>query len=245
MIRSQENDCEAEFDKWIPSAGTKAPQIPDALGTALSYLDLIASSWWGRREGDNLEERLLGKAVSHARAALRLLKIGYYDEALTIIRQMGEIANLLLLLMTSNESLLEYQNANDDERRRQFSPVKIRERLRNLGSSVPMDQDTYSLFSSQYVHVNPSSGPQNHNRFGISTLGGYFQEGGALATLNHLAALVAFMLWFGSTLPEHTRDQEVALKASRELNRLVGGIDIKSLQQYFKKVRETAHVQED
>lgn len=47
VVQDQERRCEEKFDAWLPSAGIKAPKTVDALGTALSYLDRVASCWWG------------------------------------------------------------------------------------------------------------------------------------------------------------------------------------------------------
>ena len=104
VVRDQERRCEESFDEWLPGAGLKAPQTMDALGTALSYLDRIASCWWGCRQDTHIEERLVGKAASNARAALHLLRSGYYDEALGLVRQIGETANLACLFVQSAES---------------------------------------------------------------------------------------------------------------------------------------------
>ena len=89
VVRDQEQRCGESFDKWLPEAGVKAPQTMDALGTALSFLDRIASCWWGCRKEAHIEERLVGKVASNARAALHLLRAGYYDEALGLVRQIG------------------------------------------------------------------------------------------------------------------------------------------------------------
>ena len=79
----------------VPRRRSQVCQTMDALGTALSYLDRMASCWWGCRQSTHIEERLVGKVASNARAALHLMRAGYYDEALGLIRQIGETANLL------------------------------------------------------------------------------------------------------------------------------------------------------
>ena len=61
LVRDQERRCVEDFDEWLPTAGIKAPETLDALGSALSYLDRIASCWWGCRKGPHIEERLIGK----------------------------------------------------------------------------------------------------------------------------------------------------------------------------------------
>ena len=83
----------------------------------------------------------MGRAASNARAALLLIRAGYYDEALGVVRQIGELVNLLWLFMNSNESLLEWRNANENVRRRSFSAVRVRERLEDAKLFRPLDEN--------------------------------------------------------------------------------------------------------
>ena len=186
VVRDQERRCAERFDEWLPQAGVKAPQTMDALGTAFSYLDRIASCWWGCRRGTHTEERLVGRVASNARAALGLLRTGYYDEALGLVRQIGETANLACLFVQSPESHEKWKDASEEVARNEFRPVRVRLMLEGLSLPLPMDRDTYGLLSRQSVHVNPETSPQSHNPFSLLTLGGYFQEVGVLLSLNHL-----------------------------------------------------------
>ena len=90
VVKDQERRCEETFDEWIPTAGVMAPQTMEALGTALSYLDRIATCWWGCRQGPHVEERMIGRVSSNARVALLGMRSGYYDEVLGLIRQIGK-----------------------------------------------------------------------------------------------------------------------------------------------------------
>ena len=244
LLRQQERDCEAAFDRWIPGAGKKAPQTVEALGTALSYLDRIASCWWGCDSGDHQRERLVGRATSNARATLLLLRAGHYDEALGVVRQMGEVANLLFLFIKSNVSFLEWRSASEKDRRRSFSPVKVRGKLESLRVPIPMDESLYSRLSGVSIHANPGTTPQSHNVLDMPTMGAYFQEAGALVVLNHLASLAAFTLWFGSTLLQQPADRATALQTARRLVESIGGIDIETAGEYRKHVRATTEFKE-
>ena len=217
----------------------------DALGTALSYLDRIASCWWGCRNGLHIEERLLGKAVSNSSASLQLIRSGYYDEALGLIRQIGETTNLLCLFMQSPELNEKWKDASEKEVRQEFSPVKVRLKLEELPLPLPMDYDTYKLLSGQSVHVNPSTTPQSHNPFNLPTIGGYFQEAGALLSLNHLAGLVGWLLWIAVTLIKPPTDQRAIIDASVALLRSIGGVNLNSVQEYFNKLRASSQFKRD
>ena len=245
VIRDQEHRCTESFDKWLPGAGVKAPQTMDALGTALSYLDRIASCWWGCSQDTHIEERLVGKVVSNARAALHLLRAGYYDEALGLIRQIGETANLGCLFVQSAESREQWKSTSEEAARTNLSPVKVRLRLEELPLPLPMDQDTYCLLSRQSVHVNPDTSPQSHNPFSLPTLGGYFQEAGAPLALNYLGGMVGWVLWLAVTLIKPPTDREVIIDASEALLRSIGIVNLKSVQEYFDRVQQAPQFKRD
>ncbi len=245
VVQDQEHRCMENFDKWLPDAGVMAPQTMDALGTALSFLDRIASCWWGCRQEAHIEERLVGRGASNARAALHLLRAGYYDEALGLVRQIGETANITCLFVQSAEAREEWKGAPEEAERTEFSPVKVRLRLEDLPLPLPMDQDTYRLLSSQSVHVNPDTSPQSHNPFNLPTLGGYFQEAGALLVLNHLGGMVGWVLWLAVTLIKPPTDRKVIVDASVALLRSIGGVNLKSVRDYFERVRESPQFKRD
>ena len=238
-LRHQEEACEESFDNWLPTAGQKAPQTLDTLGTALSLLDRIASCWWGCEGGDHQRERLLGRADSNSRAIVLLLRMGYYDEALGIVRQLGELVNLLWLFMLSDEALLEWQGADEEERRRRFKPVDVRIRIEDLDAPQPMDQHLYGKLSGMSTHTEPDTNPQSHNAFGIPSLGAYFQETGALVVLNHLAQLVVVALVFGATLLKNEPDRSLVFDAARHLAESIGGVDLDTAQEYWAQIQKT------
>ena len=149
VVREQEQRCEDTLNEWLPSAGVKAPQTMDRLGTALSYEDVV---------------------------------------------------------------------------RNDFSPGMVRKKLESLPLPLPMNRETYGLLSTQSIHVNPDTSPQSHNPFSLPTLGGYFQEAGALVALNHLAGMVGWMLWLAVVLVKPPTDRKVIADASVSLLRSIGGV---------------------
>ena len=239
VVGEQERRCGEDFDKWLPTAGVKAPQTLDSLGTALSYLDQIASCRWGCGHVAHIEERLVGRVTSNARAALRLLRSGYYDESLGLARQIGETANLLSLFVQSKGSHEHWKNASKEEIRRDFSPARVRQWLEGLKLPLPMNKDTYGTLSGQSVHVNPSTSPQSHNPYDLPTLGGYFQKAGALVTLNHLGGMVGWVLWLAVLLIKPPTERRDIVEASVYLLRSVGGVNLHSIQDRFGEIRES------
>lgn len=244
MVRDRERQCEVISDSWLSDSGVKAPRTLDALGTALSYLDRIASCQWDCRQASHIEERLVARATSNARAALNLLRSGYYDEALSLVRQIGETANLAILFVRCPKSLEEWKSASESGARTALRSVEVRLRLEKLQLPFPMDEHTYGELSRQSVHVNPETSPQNYNLFNRPTMGAYFQEAGALIVLNYLAGMVGCVLWFGATLIKPSTDRKVVIDASVALLRSIGDINMNSVQEYFDAIRQSLQFEE-
>ena len=228
-VRDQENRCGVYLDEWLPSASEQAPKTVECLGTALAYLDGIGECWWDCGGEGHSSERLVAKATSSARAALRLLRAGYYDEAFILIRQFGEVANLLCLFVHSPEWYSAWKATDEQEAWAEFKPVAVREKLGELGVPLPMDQDLYRQLSASYVHASPESAPQAHNPRSIPTMGGHFQPLGALRTVNHLGRLVGYTLWLAVKLTRPRTDQAVLTGAALQLLRSIGGVSLQSL----------------
>ena len=233
-----EDRCETETDKWLPDAGVKLPRCIEALGTVLSLLDRLASCWWGCRGGDHVEEYLLGRAVSNARGALGLLRLGFYDEALTIIRAIGENANLLALFAFSAQSRESWRSIDDEQRKRQFSPVKVRLKLENIDAIIPMKEETYSKLCEAFTHVNPRTKPQSHNPLGMPTLGGHFQEAGTIVTLNELASIMVSIAGAGTILLAPSSEREAFAGGIEQLAEAIGAIDLKHIPDYWDKIQK-------
>ena len=228
-VRDQEGRCEVHFDEWLPNAGVKAPRTVEALGAALAYLDALGCGWWGCAGEGHTNERLIARATSNARAALRLLRAGYYDEAFSLVRQLGEVANLLCLFVQSKESQSAWRAADEKKRGEKFRAGVVQKKLEKLELPLPMDQNLYRQLSAGFVHANPEHAPQDHNPVSITTMGAYFQPGGALPTLNHLGGLVGYTLWLAVQLATPRTDQAVIARAALQLLRSIGGVSLLSL----------------
>ena len=245
MVRDYERRCEVIFDNWLSDAGVKAPRTMGALGTALAYLDRIASCRLDCRQASHVEERLIARVASNARAALYLLRSGYYDEALGLVRQIGETANLASLFVQSPELHEEWKDASESVPKTSFRPVEVRRRLEKLPLPLPMDRNTYGVLSRQTVHVNLETSPQTYNPLNRPSMGAYFQEVGALLVLNYLGGMVGWVLWLGVTLVKPSVDSKVAIDASVALLRSIGGINLNTAQEYLNTIRQSLQFNRD
>src|SRR5436853_7570679 len=96
-IAAYEVECATTTLKELPKLGEKAPVCYEVLGMTLALLDCAAGCYWGCARGDHRLEYLVGRSANSAYAAINLAMKGYYDQALSLARTLGEIANLLSL----------------------------------------------------------------------------------------------------------------------------------------------------
>lgn len=187
----------------------------------------MASCWWQCRGGNHIIEYIAGRACSTTKASLSLLRTGYYDEALSLARGVGEISNLFQLFRKDSVSLVEWLKADEAARKRTYSPIKVRLRLEALGSPPLVKLDRYSALSSIGTHVTPRTKPQAHNPAGRGILGGIFQPKGVLLGLNELSVATGILTIHASALLELPPEplQEVR-ECAIDLLASVGGVQV-------------------
>jgi hypothetical protein len=105
-----ESECERVTDETLPKLGKKAPLTLPSIERVLVYLDAISSCFFGCPGGDHAVERLLFRSCNRARASIRLLRMGFYDESLMISRAVGETANLMLLFTCHPTAMQDWKN---------------------------------------------------------------------------------------------------------------------------------------
>lgn len=233
-MRRLEDSCDASFMERLPTLGEKASQLYTALGTLLSLLDRASSCDWGCQGGDHAIERLTGGVCNSARAAIRLMCMGFYDEALTLSRSIAERVNLVSLFLYDSTALTEWSEASEKDRRRKYSAVQVRMSLERGGWPVPADQDRYSKLSGHGAH--PGHSPQHFNPHGPPTAGGIFSEVGLLISLNEIGRSVILYagIFIGSmNLPRRVsqRLSSLAVDAAHHLGRA----DIMEIEEYWRQ----------
>lgn len=191
VLRDQETDCELLSLTRIPKLGEKPPNCYICVGRCLALLDAFSSCVWQCSKSDHV---LDGRGVNCARASLRLAQMGFYDEALNVIRSVGEIANLLSLFNTRRDDFETWKKLDDKRRLSAYSPVKVRERLAELKTPIRVEDKRYSELCDR-THVNPRTSPQSYNWLGVPFGAGYYQEAGLIVCLNELALSITFIIF--------------------------------------------------
>ena len=246
LVWGQENSCEEETDKRIPKMGVKAPACLKHIGTVLSFLDRMASCWWVCRGGDHLIEYLCGRVASNARAALRLLRFGFYDESLLVCRAIGETSNLLQLFVMNEKALEAWKTSSRKERMNKFSPIKVRCELEGLQASAIINENRYTRLCEKAAHVHPETKPQSHNILGVPIAGASLQDSGILVCLNEVALPLSASTSFGVILLCLDNDiQKMIFSAARSLMEQIGGATITEIDDYYRKVQENPVAREE
>ena len=187
LVAVTEATCAEVTLERIPELGEKAPECQKQLGNVLSLLYREACCANGCPGNDfdiHFGQRIAGRVVNHALASYQLLCRGYYDECFALTRNLAETANLLFLFLCRPEFLPEWRKADEETLKREYSPVKVRLRLEELGIAVPINQTRYSELCEVGVHLGPSSSPQSHDSNVRPTLGSVILEPGLIAALN-------------------------------------------------------------
>jgi hypothetical protein len=234
LARAQEDRCDATTRLRLPFLGEKAPALVVELGMLLSWLDRAGSCWWGCAKGDHLIEHIIGGSSGTCRAGLRLAFLGFYDEALSLSRFLGERANLLALFADDPALMDRWRQADEKARRREFSAVRIRLALENLATTIPTPEDRYRQLSSFGSH--PGRTPQHHDPKKPPRQGGAYDEAGLLLSLNELARGIVLVgglatpLLVGESIPR----LEI-IDAATQTAKQIGGVNVSSIDDLWKR----------
>ena len=211
MLSCQENTAQA-----IEQCDQSIKENLCSIGTVLSLLDRVASCFWGCSRGDHTFEYLTGRVVSYSQTILLLSKTGRYDEAISLIRAIAEIANLFTLFVNEPTSFNDWRTFSEQKRRSEFSPVKVRKRLEFLNVTPPCDSERYSWLCEVAVHVTPHTKPQMYQSNARPSVGAIFQEDGFKKVINELSLALATISFAVIELAriEDSKRSEIAKHAS-------------------------------
>lgn len=205
-LLTKANESERDISEAHWPKIEKEREMLAVIGTMLSALFQAATCHRKCHGGDHVLEALAGRAHNLACAAVTLMEVGYYDEALNLIRGIGEIGNLVQLFLIDPSVPTRWIDSNKKTRLRDFSPVAVRKALENsteantvLGEGwfpkLCLDHDWYSSLCERYAHVTPKTIPNAHNLADHGVVGGQFQQQGVKECTNRLfEALLALTI---------------------------------------------------
>ncbi len=178
LLKAFEAECEVSTRAYIDQNPIEYGEPWRNFQKLFHHLYLLSCCHWGCHGKEHVFEHLAGRTVTSASVALRSLFHGYYDEALALIRYIGEVANLLNLFLCDTDRIREWLDADERARRRTFSPSRIRGMLRKNDAPVPFDDDHYDFLCRTAVHPVPHQAPNAYSEHGRPVLGAVFQERG-------------------------------------------------------------------
>ena len=219
---------EAGLLGWIASTSPNdVPDLFDALGEALSHLDRISSCVWGCEEvgDDHLERHMTARIASNARAAIKLLLGGYLGEAISIIRGMQEVANLMGLFMESESDREQFRTQSVRGRESDFSHQKVARRIRLLkgGCSdllseyATLSEKLFREISQAFTHFTVAWSPPTLSISETAEIDELFVRAATLSCLASVAFYVSTAANFASDLFEQIDEQNAVMELNLEL----------------------------
>lgn len=171
----------------------------DFFGTALSACFQIATCHPNCHGNDHILEALIGRAHNQATAAFSLIRLGYYDESLALVRGIAEIANLLTLFVEDHDQYDAWIKSNKNKRRSDFGPSAVRKKLAAITThGAPFSEARYADLCECVTHPTPGVRPNAHteDKTFPGAVGPIFQVSGydkCLHDIIYVLANVAFM----------------------------------------------------
>ena len=226
-----------DTDRFCAEAGERLPQILDAVGTVLSILYRLACCYYGCPGGDHQVEWLTGKFMNQAVSVHRLVRAAQYDEALMLIRGMGEIVNLLWLFQEDRAELVAWKAADKKTRLNHFGPAAVRRRLEMLSElGPPVDAERYAALCEIAVHPTPNFAPGHYSGTGRPVLGAILQEVGIFVCVNEFAYAIAMAAIPIAVLLDSSSDIKAQIKRqSVDLLRSIGSFNVLNYEEGLRK----------
>lgn len=165
------------------------PQL-EFFGWALAALYEVGTcnrKCWG---GPHLLESLSVRVYNLACSAYLLMVRGFYDEALSLVRSIAEIGNLISLVAAEKDVVPRWVAADKHIRIREFGPGAVRKRLEKAKGVLVATPDWYAEFCEAYTHPTPGVTPNMHNTTGLGYAGGVVQEEGFKKALDEIIGKV-------------------------------------------------------
>lgn len=230
-----EDHCELVTDAKLKSFGVKAPKVLPAMSVLLGYLDAVSSCFFGCRGGDHLIEQQVFRACNRARGAIRLMRLGFYDESLMLTRANAEAANLLILFVHDTSAI----DAWKRDEKWTGSPVKVRIALETKVKLLPANEARYKILSGMAAHTGAEYPPSAHNLIARPVAAGTIQDVGMLLSLNEAALQLVWISYAARYLIAVPGAVAEGIKnASIKLLAVTGGVTVDQYEEYWEKERK-------
>jgi hypothetical protein len=179
--------------------GVRAPRMIALMGDAIERLTLIASCANGCKHKDHVVENLVRRCVNLSLAALKLGKVGYYDEALLLVRSGAEIANLLQLFSVVPDAQDRWRVSSEGK---EFRPVQVRLAIEKTQREPFTHKNRYRALSARAAHTTHEFALTSHGEGGH--VGPWFAAPGFLLTFAETFDVARYCVSLAADLTEQT-----------------------------------------
>ncbi len=151
-----ESDIEAINQVALRRSGLAQRNLA-AAGKAIDLLHTFAREEAFNDDDDITILRLVIRVLNDAGASGKCALAGYYQQSISHIRDIIEVAFLLDLFWRKPDQIRVWREASDRDRKKLFKPVKLRETLDQLdGRTDSARQEAYAFYSGHGTHVTPN-----------------------------------------------------------------------------------------
>lgn len=194
----------AAHDRMIASDADLTRHL-ELINTCLECLSLLPEC---HKEQDAQELhvlRLVVRCFNSGASALRLIRCGYFQPAVVMMRDLLEVRCLMELFVKEPSALQDWLSMPERDRMRHFKPVRVRERLSKFDSQkVEKLRTDYNFLSRIAVHPSPDGhfliSPEDQTRIGPFFDYSYFRPG-IEELVSHLTSTTAAILNFFLPIP--------------------------------------------
>jgi hypothetical protein len=127
----------------------------------LDFIDQVLRTHTHSSTDELMVLRLAVRCFNSGAAALRLARLGYYNQCLSLIRDIMETALLLDLFGREPSAIAEWYTISPDERQKKFGAIQVRLRLEKIeereGKTPLSRAETYKRFCTYGTHASPES----------------------------------------------------------------------------------------
>lgn len=131
------------------------------INRSLDFIEQALRVHAHQTDDELMVHRLAIRCFNSGAAALQLARSGYYNQCVSLVRDIIESTLLLDLFKRDSIAVTEWRTASAAEREKKFGPVKVRLRLEELDrqdGNGPLRRDaTYKRFSTYGAHPSPES----------------------------------------------------------------------------------------
>lgn len=236
LIFSKDEIKEAKtLEKFKKDVENNSLQTYEALGDLLGMLYELAVCGYGCHGGDHKIEYITGRTYNLAISSLKLLRLGHYDESLSLIRSISEIVNLLFLFGIDPKAYNEWIKCSQKDRIQKFGPGKVRARIVKVGPEPPVSQEYYSKLCETGVHVTPDTVPSGYNEHKLALVGGIVIEYAPTAILNDLTNNVFCTVLMASRNILAKEEFMELIDKLKQYTEKIGELTIANLDDYLQK----------